>query len=457
MTTSNITRAGAEVHKVNGEDKHELLGVVVALYNKDSRFFCSVVAPDSTFTRYFFCFVLIVNYVCRVRDPTKPPYEIKANLAAPPDLATQQKIRAHLASRESIGEVVEVPAPGPPGTPTSKDVSQQSDSDPFQTPGQATPSSAVQSRSGRTLKQPAKFSPSKLIFDAAAKRRLRQALSGEEKKTDTLNPNDGAGEEEGSESESKTSRRGKRPRSTGGIRPKGYEDLAREAKRQRALEKARLAKEKNSTKSDTTSSSEDTESDESSSESEEDTLDAKKNGFQQDGGTNKNETVVPAKESKTSRGRTKKVPAAAADGQLEVAFREVGPRGQGSTINLAQIAMQFENMDKLRALIRGRDPVPTVLPPAPPPKTPDTKEEKLSMKEMFTMFTDFARAVREPALTGPAAAQGTAPAAAPPAPAPSVAPPPPPPGPPAVTPVAASPLTIENFVALMQAFQQNLK
>ena len=51
MTTSNITRAGAEVHKVNGEDKHELLGVVVALYNKDSRFYCSVMAPDSTFTR----------------------------------------------------------------------------------------------------------------------------------------------------------------------------------------------------------------------------------------------------------------------------------------------------------------------------------------------------------------------------------------------------------------------
>ncbi len=451
MISSNITRVGAEVHKVNAEDKHELLGVVVALYNKDSRFYCSVMAPDSTFTRYFVFFVLIVNYVCRVRDPTKPPYEIRANLAAPPDLATQQKILAHLASRESIGEVVEVPAP--PGTPKSMDASQQSDSDPFQTPGQATPSSAVQSRSGRTLKQTTKFSPSKLIFDEAAKRRLRQALSEEEKKAESLKLNDGAGEGEGSESESKKNRRGKRPRSTGGIRPKGYEDLAREAKRQRAAEKARLAKEKNNTNSDTTSSSEDTESDESSSESEEDPLEADMNGFQQDKKTKKNETVVPAKESKTSRGRTKKVPAAAADGR--VAFREVGSRGQGSTINLAQIAMQFDNMDKLRALIRGKDPVPTVLPPVPPPKNPDTKEEKLSMKEMFTMFTDFARAVREPVVAGSAAAQVTAPAAAPPATASSVPPPPPPP--PAVAPVAASPLTIENFVALMQAFQQNLK
>ena len=392
----------------------------------------------------------------RVRDPTKPPYEIRANLSAPPDQATQVLVQAHLASRESVGDVPEVKVL--PGTPKQKDGHQQSDSDPNQTPVRETPSGTVQSRSGRTLKQTTKFSPSKLLFEEASKRRLMRQ-SEEENKAG----NDGAGEEEGSKKKSRQEdkkpesggagegegSKKKRHRSTGGIRPKGYKALVAEAKRVKAADKARRLQEKKmetDPTSDSSSATEDEETEsESQSESEQDL-----NGFHEDVVSGKNEKDVADKGNKTSRRRGTRMPAA----DDRVGLRDDRSKGQGGTVNLAQLAMQFENMDKLRALIRGKDPVP-VLPLAPDPKDEKPKEEKLSMKEMFSMFTDFARAVREPVAAGPTTSQVTAPAASPPASAPPV--PPTPPLPPAAAPVAASPLTIENFVALMQAFQQNLK
>ena len=302
-----------------------------------------------------------------------------------------------------------------------------------------TPTGGQVSKRGRVLRQATKFSPSKMNAEAAAKRRI-------------LNPQDGTPEKSGNPDQKTAENADKKEaavgnakkrtrRSTGGMQPKGVKEQLKDLRRKMAGTQGE-------------SSAETTESEESGDDSDASGEDESSQGTKEKlPATQGSKEKLPAPAPKPCRGSRKKPynphsDSADLTSDDRVGFRQVPNEGQRSAMNLAQLANQFENMDKLRAMIRGKD---HVLPPASAPPPNGTKEEKLSMREMFTLFTEFARAVRDP----------VAPASAPaPAPAPAVVPVPSAPAtpvPPAPPVVPATPLTIENFERLMQAFQQNIR
>lgn len=304
-----------------------------------------------------------------------------------------------------------------------------------------TPTGGQVSKRGRVLKQPTKFSPSKMNAEAAAKRRILNPQDVTPEKTGNT---DQKLEESADKKEATLGNAKKRTRrSTGGMQPKGVKEQLKALRRKKA-------------ESQGESSSEGTESEESGDYSDTSGEDESSQGSKEKlTATQGSKEKLRAPAPKPCRGSKKKTRNPHSDSSDltsddRVGFREVPNGGQRSAMNLAQLANQFENMDKLRALIRGKD---HVLPPPSAPPPGGTTEEKLSMREMFTLFTEFAKAVRDP----------VAPASAPaPAPAPAVVPVPSAPATPVTVPpappvVAATPLTIENFERLMQAFQQNIR
>ena len=304
-----------------------------------------------------------------------------------------------------------------------------------------TPTGGQVSKRGRVLKQPTKFSPSKMNAEAAAKRRI-------------LNPQDGTPEKSGNPDQKTAENADKKEaavgnakkrtrRSTGGMQPKGVREQLKGLRRKKTVTQGESSSEATESEESDESDYTDTSGEDESSQGTKEKLPA----------TQGSKEKLPAPAPKPCRGSRKKPynphsDSADLTSDDRVGFREVPNGGQRSAMNLAQLANQFENMDKLRAMIRGKD---HVLPPASAPPPNGTKEEKLSMREMFTLFTEFARAVRDP--VAPASAQTPAPAPAvvpvPSAPAAPVSPAPPV--------VPATPLTIENFERLMQAFQQNIR
>ena len=291
------------------------------------------------------------------------------------------------------------------------------------------------SKRGRTLTKPTKFSPSKEIFEAAARRRLQaeQDTEEEQQQTDT--------------------KRVRAVQSTGSKAGPGPLPKKAKGAPRKILETSATESEEEDDEVDETVD-EDIEEDQEEVEEE---SEKKKAPVAAKGRTGKKATARATKKvnSKKSRRRVQdELHTDESEGSPDnrVGFhggRNVSP-ARGGTVDLTQIAAQFDSMDKLRAIIRGKDSAATV----PPPSRPEKPEEKLSMRDMFTLLTDFAKAVREPVAapaSAPAIAPAIVPAPAPPAPAPPVA------APPAPAPVAASPLTLENFVMLMKAFQANIK
>ena len=313
---------------------------------------------------------------------------------------------------------------------------------------------------GRPLHKPAKFSPSKLPTGVAVKRRLMNqhdvspvTTEGENKGTGTKNT------------------KKKQKRSTGGMQPKNHKDILkaeRQARGKKSDSESTVSEgEEGEGEEEEEDEEEDEEAEEEEEEEEEEVIEEEE---QEEPKTLRSSTFKgkgtagqeapaskPNKEpfrKKVTRERSASVNSDAESAQeSDYSSKQTSknlfglvPKSrhgkQTSTVNVAQIAAHFDGMDRLRAIIRGKDPVPPV--PGPP-------DEKLSLRDMFTLFTDFARAVRDP-VPPPA----PAPAPLPPMPAPP-APAQPPPEPVAPAPVPATPLTLDNFERLMKAFQQNIK
>ena len=253
------------------------------------------------------------------------------------------------------------------------------------------------------LKQPTKFSPSKISAEAAAKRRI---LNQQDVSPDKTGSSDQKSEENADKETPSTKKR--KNRGTGGSQPKGMKALRRGNKNKKAEAQDDSSTTESEVSGEAESSYEDDYSTTEPGEGSHDRLPKATQGSRE-------EQPVPAPNPRRQRGSKKKTSNPHYDGSDiatddRVGFSNIPSGRQGSAINLAQIAHQFENMDKLRAMILGKD---QVLPMTPPPPPAETKDEKLSMREMFTLFTDFAKAVRDP----------VAPASVPPpAPAPALVP-----------------------------------